>query len=191
MSTLLVHSHKGGTYKEVGGEEKGEAHNLSMANIKMLSIFFTNRGILALKWGDSTLSSLFFPGSLYRLLFFSLSTASQCTPWGQNQIDSCRSRGTYQYIGALVATPPLCSGPYIVLPHVQHHWIVGFLSGSRASASMRSGGRQTPGTSTGGTRTTLDGDILSCGGIGTGGTVLCAPIIGMVVFCRCMFSLIS
>jgi hypothetical protein len=69
--------------------------------------------------------------------------------------------------------------------------MVGFLGGSRASASVRSGRRETPGTSTGGTRTRLDGDILSGGVSGTDGAVYCSPIIGMVVFCRCMISIIS
>jgi hypothetical protein len=147
-----------------------------MAKRKVLLIFFTNQGIMTLKWGDSTLSSLFSRLALLPsfLVFF------YCLPMHTAK----------QYIGALVATPPLCSGPYLLLPHVQHHWIGGFLGGSRASASTRSGQRQTPGTSTGGTRTTLDGGILSCGGSGTDGADLCAPTIGKVVFCRCVISLI-
>jgi hypothetical protein len=126
--------------------------------------------------------------SSFILSFYCLPTH---TPGGTIQFGRCCSRGTEQYIGTLVAIPPLCSGPYIWLSHLQYHWIVGFLRGSRASASIKSGRQETPGTSNGGTSTTLDGGILSCGGICIDGAVLCAPISDMAVFCRCMVSLIS
>jgi hypothetical protein len=54
---------------------------------------------------------------------------------------------------------------------------------------MRSGRRETPVTSTGGTFTRLDGAFSLVGG-GTDGAVLCAPIIGMVLFFHCMLSIV-